>query len=222
LGATNFQHSEGDKKMATAKVIELPQLRLKELNLVLIGDSTLVMHRWSEKAKEEMLRKQQMKTKLPREPKDPKAEYANSMYIIDEKEGDRARIAEGDTSGIQFGFPSTGLKSAAVSACRFADMKMTHARGAFHVLGDMVEISGEPALREDMVRIGMGTADLRYRGEFLEWKAHLRVQHNSSFYSPEQIVNLFNTAGFGVGIGEHRPEKSGSWGMFHVATEGEL
>jgi hypothetical protein len=35
-------------------------------------------------------------------------------------------------------------------------------------------------------------------------------------------VNLFNTAGFGVGIGEWRSEKDGQHGMFHVATTDEL
>ena len=40
--------------------------------------------------------------------------------------------------------------------------------------------------------------------------------------SAAQIVNLFNTAGFGVGIGEWRSEKDGQYGSFHVATEAEM
>jgi len=71
-------------------------------------------------------------------------------------------------------------------------------------------------MREDMVRIAMGTADIRYRGEFKQWKVRLLVRYNASVLSPAQIYNLFNLAGFGVGVGEGRPEKNGSWGMFHV------
>ena len=32
-----------------------------------------------------------------------------------------------------------------------------------------------------------------------------------------QILNLFNTAGFAVGVGEWRMEKDGQYGLFHVA-----
>ena len=117
-----------------------------------------------------------------------------------------------------------GFKNAAVSGCRFADgIKMTVARGAFHVVEELSPIEGEPSMRPggDMVRVGMGKADLRYRGEFRKWKTTLRIRYNASALSVEQIVNLFNSAGFGVGVGEWRPEKDGSHGMFHVATDGE-
>jgi hypothetical protein len=50
----------------------------------------------------------------------------------------------------------------------------------------------------------------------------VRVRFNANVLSAAQIVNLFNTAGFGVGIGEWRPEKDGQFGMFHVATADEL
>jgi hypothetical protein len=50
----------------------------------------------------------------------------------------------------------------------------------------------------------------------------LDVRFNRNVLSAAQIVNLFNTAGFGGGIGEWRPEKDGQFGMFHVATAEEL
>ena len=98
-------------------------------------------------------------------------------------------------------------------------MTKVAARGMFHVnLGqDLVKINGTPEPREDMVRIQM-TTDIRYRGEFREWSVDLDVQYNAAAVSPEQVVNLFNVAGFAVGVGEWRPEKNGSFGMFHVAT----
>lgn len=71
-------------------------------------------------------------------------------------------------------------------------------------------------MRQDMVRVGMGTADVRFRGEFTAWATTLSVTYNAKSLSPEQIVNLFNLAGFGVGVGEWRPEKDGSYGRFHV------
>lgn len=182
--------------------INLPQIKINMMDITVVGDSPLICHAWSDKAKKMMLDKQMGKAAHKKEKKDPEQDFHDSLY----------HLSDGG-----YGFPAVGFKSAAVSACRFAEgVKMTEARGAFHVIGDMVEIDGIPTPREDMVRVGMGTADIRYRGEFKDWRAVLRVRFNASAMTPEQIVNLFNIAGFGVGVGEWRPEREGSYGMFHV------
>src|SRR3546814_6316709 len=93
-----------------------------------------------------------------------------------------------------------------VGACRFVDMKMTEARGAFHIDGEMLTVQGEPRPREDMVRVGMGTADIRYRPEFPEWSILAAIKFNASVISAEQIANLLSTAGFAIGIGERSEE----------------
>jgi hypothetical protein len=48
------------------------------------------------------------------------------------------------------------------------------------------------------------------------------VKHNANVMSAEQILNLFSTAGFAVGVGEWRPERDGQFGRFHVATAEEM
>jgi hypothetical protein len=68
----------------------------------------------------------------------------------------------------------------------------------------------------------MGTADIRHRAEFETWGAVLRVQFNAGVMSAEQVINLFEAGGFGVGVGEWRPEKDGVNGRFHVAKTGEV
>lgn len=188
-------------------VIELPALDIRHIQVTLVGDSPLISHRWSEKAKKEMLDKQMKKPKTAKIAKDPELDYRESLYTHPDG---------------GFGFPAVAFKSAAVDACSHIDgITKVEARGAFHIVGDMVAIDGEPQMREDMVRVGMGTADIRYRGEFRAWRASFAVRYNASVLSPEQIVNLFNTAGFAIGIGEWRPQKDGSFGMFHVATTQE-
>jgi len=67
-----------------------------------------------------------------------------------------------------------------------------------------------------MVRVGLGTADIRIRAEFPAWSTTLDIRYNGNVLSREQIANLFNTAGFAVGVGEWRPQKDGSYGMFHA------
>lgn len=67
-----------------------------------------------------------------------------------------------------------------------------------------------------MARIGMGTADLRYRAEFKDWATSLIIKFNANAISISQIVNLFNAGGFANGVGEWRPAKDGSYGTFHI------
>lgn len=191
--------------MAKEEAIEIPRIEIGVLEILLVGDSPLIMHRWSEKAKKEMLDKQMKVAKKGRDAKDPERDFQDSIY----------HHPDGG-----YGFPSVAFKNAAVSACRYTEgTKMTVARGAFHVEGEFVKIEGaEPEPREDMVRVGMGTADIRYRAEFKNWRATVRVAYNRHALSKEQIVNLFNLAGFGVGVGEWRPEKDGQFGRFHVGT----
>lgn len=183
-------------------VIELPRLEIKMIRIKLAGDSPLICHAWSKKAKEEMLAKQMKKAKQAKEAKNPEKDYEESLY----------KLPQGG-----YGFPAVAFKSAAVDACsHIANITKVAARGSFHIIGDMVKINGEPQMREDMVRVGMGTADIRYRGEFREWSVEFDVRYNENVISPEQILNLFNTAGFAIGVGEWRPQKDGSFGMFHV------
>lgn len=194
--------------MAEALRIEIPKIDVGHLQITLVGDSPLISHKWSDKAKKQMLDKQMKVAKKGKDAKDPDRDYRESLY-------------EHPDGG--YGFPCVAFKAAAVSACRFSDgIKMTEARGAFHVVGELAKVDGEPTMREDMVRVGMGTADIRYRGQFEKWTVTLTVAYNKSALSPEQIVNLFNIAGFGVGVGEWRPEKDGSYGRFHVASEKEV
>jgi hypothetical protein len=81
--------------------------------------------------------------------------------------------------------------------------------------------SDAPEMREDMVRIGMGSADLRYRAEYKNWEMNMVLQYNASGnLTIEQIINCINAGGYAVGIGEWRPEKDGSNGMFHIDITG--
>ena len=209
--------------MAATKTaaIEIPRLDIQFKEIILVGDSPLVVHRWADKARKQMLDKQMKKAKPgKKEAKDPERDYIESLYWYSEKPTDPTLK---DVEKGEFGFPAIGFKAAAVAACSQIDgMTKVMARGAFHIDADLVRIDGRPSPREDMVRVGMGTADIRYRAEFKEWRAQLGIRYNAGVLSLEQIVNLFNVAGFAVGVGEHRPQKNGSWGMFHVATQEEV
>ncbi len=186
---------------ASADVVTLPRPDLQVIEINLRGLSPLICHRWSDKAKRQMLAKQTKQASTGKEAKNPEEDYQQSLYPHPDG---------------GYGFPAVAFKGAAVRAGTYSDQKMTFLRGAFHVLGDLVKIIGEPRPREDMVRLQGNTADIRYRGEFPEWSTTLAVRFNARAISMEQVLNLFSIAGFSVGVGEWRPEKDGSYGMFEV------
>lgn len=209
----------------TNTAIELPRLDLRLMEVMVVGDAPLIVHAWSQKAKGLMLKKQTKAAVGAKEAKDPVADFNASLY----------RLPDGG-----YGFPSVAFKSAAVTAITsVAGMTKIAARQAFQILGEDVDVpgafggttarqnlvrihGGEPQMREDMVRVGMGTADLRYRGQFADWWAKLLVRYNGNVLSEAQLLNILNVSGFAVGVGEWRPEKDGSFGLFHVATEADM
>lgn len=186
-----------------AAPIVLPKLDIRVIRLRIVGDAPLICHRWSDKARKMILDKQMGKASAGKENKDPERDFRESLYPHPDG---------------GYGFPVIAFKNAAVDACTSLGKAITKvaARQAFHILGELARIEGEPEMREDMVRVGMGTADIRHRGEFREWATELTVRYNARLLTAEQIVNLFNVAGFAVGVGEWRPEKSGQYGLFHV------
>jgi len=54
------------------------------------------------------------------------------------------------------------------------------------------------------------------RNAFENWEVELTIQFNKANLSAEQIVNVLNWAGFHIGVGGFRKEKTGNFGSFHV------
>lgn len=200
--------------------VELPPMNIQTLDIPIIGDSGLICHAWSAKAKKQMLDKQMKKAATGKTAKDPWQDFCETLYWLD---GMPDKPSEEDIMTARFGFPAVAFKAAAITAVTSTGgMTKVMARQCFHIVGEYVEIVGPaPSMREDMVRVGMGTADIRHRAEFDTWGALLRVQHNANVLSAEQVIGLFEAGGFGVGIGDWRPEKDGVNGRFHVAKTGE-
>ena len=214
------------KKSAT-EVIEIRPIEIKKVTIRIVGDTPLIMHAWSEKAKRMMLEAQMGIAKgKKKEAKNPVDDFIRSMYWLTPmpEDGTMESFEEAIVNGARFGFPVTAFKQAAISAAYrmgWAKDKMSM-RGAFFIDSDengMIEIhSDTPEMREDMVKVGMGTADIRYRGEFKNWYADLTISYNANGqYSLENIVNIINAGGYVCGVGEWRPERDGQYGMFHVA-----
>lgn len=188
--------------------IALDVVAVETLLVPIIGTSPLVVHRFSEKAKRQMLDAMQGR-KPPRESKDPNAEYEAAFY----------RLTDGTP-----GFPAIAFKAATVGGGRFyAGVTMTALKQALFFRGEVgkdgqlyVRIEGKPKMREDVVRVGRGGTDLRYRPEFPKWKTVLEVTYVRSAITRASVLSLIDAGGLGVGVGEWRPEKDGGFGTYRI------
>lgn len=211
----------------TEEVVEIKPLDNRQVKIQIIGDTPLIVHAWSDKAKRMMLEAQQKTTKTKaKEIRDPYDEFINSMYWLTEKPESTVEAFEQAVSkGAKWSFPVGAIKMAGNSAAYRAGWvkNQMQLRGSYFLKtewGDMAEIKGDtPIIREDMVRIGMGSADLRYRAEFRNWTMEMILEYNAGGeLTLEQIMNVVNLGGYSVGIGEWRPEKDGDFGRYHIAT----
>lgn len=220
--------------MADTKTeIKIPSFDIQTIELRLVGDTPLICHAWSEKAKRQIFEASNKQAKNKKhEDRKPYCDFANSLYWLTPKpnfdEMSDAEAQEVLTDIIptsKFGFPVTAFKAAAldggfqqgllVSKAGTAQLAKTTARGAIHIFGEYTVIKGTPTIREDMVRVGQGT-DFRWRGEFKTWETTLTIRFNAGAISAAQIVSCFNAGGFANGVGERRPAKGDSYGTFHV------
>lgn len=198
-------------------VSQVPQIaisRLAEETLLvpIVGVTPLIVHNFSEKSKRTMLDNMQGR-KTPKQPKNPEAEYEAAFY----------RCEDGSP-----GFPSNGFKLATVDASRFfgKDVTKVGLRQFMFMFGEgretMAKIEGEPRMREDVVRVGQGGTDLRYRPEFPEWRTVLEVIYITSALTRDSVLTLIDAGGLGVGVGEWRPAKDGIHGTYKVDTERDI
>jgi hypothetical protein len=219
--------------VAPVAQINIQRIAASSIRVPVVGTAPLIVHNWSKKAKQQMLDAQQGKRKV-KEVRDPEADYNASFYRLGVPEpGQRQK----------YGFPVLGFKAATISAARFygKDVTMTMLKQCLFFRGIMtaadnqqlVEIDYEwdeeamgglplddphrnPHMREDVVRLGQGSTDLRYRAEFFPWRAELIVTYVESALSQDSVLSLIDSGGMGVGVGEWRPQRGGQYGTYEI------
>jgi hypothetical protein len=159
--------------------IIVPRMRRDVMEVKVIGLTSLITNPVSNKYRQEMIEKGQVDEgsapKQAKKARDYEQEYRDTLYPL---------------PGGGYSFPAIGFKRAIVGACRQVDgLDMTTANRIIFVEADdrsrgqeVVRILGEPAMREDIAR----TQDRnrvpmpRFRAEFKEWSATLRITFVSS------------------------------------------
>jgi hypothetical protein len=203
---------------------KLPEQEIRKFKFWLVGQTPLITHAWSEKAKRDMLDKQQKTASAGKDARDPEADFLNSLYEM--------------SPGL-YGFPATAVKKCLLSAAhKDKGAPRTVVQGALWLNAELVRTrpalagavcdmpliriyGAKPEMREDMVRIGAGlkkTASLAYRAQFFPWAIRVVGKLNVKSCPLPWLPFLARESGMSTGIGDWRTEKSGMFGAFHPAT----
>lgn len=192
------------------QAITVRPVKIEAVKVKIEGASPLITHKWSEKAKRIMLERQQGgKRSRLRDIRNPEEEFEAARY----------KMADGND-----GIPAVALKAAIVSAAdKDLGIPKTRVQKSIFVVpddgSDLLRIVGPaPVMREDMVRIGMGSGDLRYRPCYWPWAIEPTIQYDTDLMSLEMLANLITRAGFGVGLCEWRPSNGGDYGRFTLRS----
>jgi len=200
--------------------IAAPKIETVCFNIV--GTAPYVQHKFSQKARQEILQKQlnpsKSKSKKNHDPRDIEGDYKAAMHL---------------TPDGRHGIPAPAFRSAMISACRVAGFQMTKAKLSVFVEHDdldaeegtpLVYIKGEPEMHEAAVRIESGGTTVAFRPMWRKWSAELRVKFDRDQFTPTDVANLIMRAGLQVGIGEGRPDSRKStgmrWGTLEYSTAG--
>lgn len=187
--------------------LQIKPIVRKAITLRIQGTSPLVMHQWSEKAKRMIREKHAGKKSKNRDIRDPEQECLDATYVTEDG---------------KFAIPGMALKRAFISAAhKDIGIEKTLVRKALFVRIEdpdgLIPIEAKaPIMREDVMRVGMGSTDLRYRPEFKEWGAVMTIEFDAELLTENDVIALVNRAGFGVGILEGRPEVGRDFGRFEI------
>jgi len=202
-------------KELEATILEVKRARL---TMYVVGETPLIVHAMSAKAKEELLfpgRKKNNAEKLTTLKHDPIEEYRACFDRASRDDAKTAILAK-----------ATWFKGAMMTAAldQPGVFKSTIGRLCW-VYGDyssdMIHLYGIPQLHMSVVRqAGMNkTPDIRSRPILSRWCCEVTVGYSVPLIAERDVVNLLAAGGITSGVGDWRVQKgSGSFGSYRVAA----
>ena len=199
-------------------VIELKPLGNRFIEVTIAGDSDLVLNKMNDVSTKMLIEK--------RKDKAQSTEKANiwesiitSMHWRDGKPEDFSE--KGLLEALKNNAPcitSFGLKKSFGDAVVRSEIDKYKTKFDANVnvvsKGGLVPITFvEHSIDEKLMSPKKGSPVLAHLNRFSGWKATFTVSFMQNVYSAEQIVNIINIAGFGLGIGSGR---SSGVGRYHV------
>ena len=127
------------------------------------------------------------------------------------------------TEDEQYGVPARAIYNSMIRASSYLfDIKqggMRNIKEGVTLVGDILPLKFK---KQKVVTHWGRTSGMKgsprkiMRNAFEDWSVEVTIQFNKANLSAEQIINVLNWAGFHIGVGGFRKEKTGNFGAFHI------
>lgn len=200
--------------------IELKPLGVKTMNVTIVGDGDLVLNKMNDVTAKQLTDARKDKAKSTQKPNEWES-IITSMHWYDGKPTDFSEAGLHDA--LKNNKPCVtafALKKSFGDAVvrNEIDKYKTKFDASVNIVakGGLVPITfAEHTLDEKLMSPKKGAPVLVRLNRFSGWSATFTVQFMENVYSAEQIVNIINLSGFGLGIGSGR---SSGYGRYHVES----
>lgn len=202
------------------KVIELKPINIQYMSVTIEGDGDLVLNKMNDVSTRTLIDARKDKAKDTSKPNEWE-EIITAMHWYNGKPTDYSQ--EGLLKALKENAPcitAFGLKKSfgdAVVRNEIATYATKFHNGMNIIAkGGLVPITfAEHFIDERLMSPKKGAPVLVRLNRFSGWKATFTVQYTGVVYSEEQIINIINLAGFGLGIGSGRLS---GYGRYHVSN----
>ena len=149
---------------------------------------------------------------------------SKQSYTKDDiSEEEKVKVKFYYTEDEQFGIPARAIYNSMIRASSYLfDIKqggMRNIKEGVTVVGDILPLKFK---KQKVVTHWGRTSGMKgsprkiMRNAFEDWSVEVTIQYNKANISSEQIINVLNWAGFHIGVGGFRKEKTGNFGAFHI------
>lgn len=187
------------------KTIQVNPLKIETLKIKIIGNSPLLMNKYSTKESESMLNKQLGKGAEKNKIRDPKQEVEDKIH----------KLSDGT-----IGIPAESIKSMLVNSAPALGLFKISIKGGLFVIpvdNNLVPIKYKKMVVNKSITRDSGITKAprtTFRPEFRDWSCEFIVRYNAAQITTDQIINLLKVGGFHNGLGSWSPRSNGTYGTF--------
>lgn len=201
-------------------VIEIQPIKIKNVVITIAGDGDLVLNKMNDVVSKELVNKRKDKAKDLSKPN----EWEKIITALHWRDGKPTDFSEeGMVRALRENAPcitAFGLKKSFCDAVvrNEIDKYKTKFEASVNIIasGGLVPITfSEHFIDEKLMSPKKGAPVLVNLNRFSVWKAEFVLSYTENAYSLEQIANIINLAGFGIGIGSGR---TSGYGRYHIES----
>jgi len=191
--------------------VVIPPIQVGRLKIKVAGKTPLIMDKFPEETKREILSKQAGVSKSSKKKtRDTKKEILDAIHY---------------TSKGKIGFPAFGFKKGMMESTSFVGDKAFSKKlvsGAVKIVNVEEGLIPINYKKQTVLEHNIGS-QTKFSPMFHDWSCELEIQYDKNNISAQDIITLLNYAGFYNGVGAWRPKGggggSGEYGMYEVKTK---